>query len=266
MKHAVIHTFAGSAADLSALNLDYYVVTPPTGQQWRTLGLKEGPFDPKLFHIERHERVLPSAVINREAEVRFAAYEDQTGRKPGKKQRAIIKESVIEDLLPKAFIRVSHIAVTIARGLLIVWTSSIPKADEVVSLLVGLLRSEGIDATIEFKPINVPLNVVALGKHDNLMPGSSVVLAGPEKQKVRIKDLSVESHRVQPLIEVDQYSVTEIEVVLSSGDACTITNKGIVKNIQLHDVAERGDDDEAVSWMHTDFVKRLVDATDEDEL
>lgn len=265
MKHAVIYTVTGTyvADQLAEADLSTYHCEPPTGQQWSTWGLKPGEdFDPKHFQIERHERVLPSAVINREAEVRFAVYEDQTGRKPGKKARAEIKGQVVDDLLPKAFVRVTHIPVTIANGLLIIWTSSIPKADHVASLIVGMLSHLGIPAKIEFKPLKPGLEVIALGKHDTLQPGNSAVLSGADKQKVRVKALPVESHRVQPLIEVDGYSVNEIEVRLDD-DSCTLTDKGIVKAMNLM----AGDsEDEAGVWLALNFIKRLVDTVDEDEL
>ena len=262
MKHAILFNFTGSAADLSTIDLTDYLCRPPNGQQWKAIGLKDEPFDPKLFNFERQERVLPSAVINREAEKRFADYEDHTGRKPGKKARAEIKSNVIDDLLPKAFIRVSHIEVTISHGLLIVWTSSIAKADEVVSLIVGILTANDFEAQIEAKPLKPGLELVALGKHGALLPGRSAVLTGPDKQKVRVKALAVESHRVQPLIEVDSYRVNEIEVALGE-DCCTLTDKGVVKNIELHG-SDR--DDEAGSWLATNFIRRMIDAVDEDEL
>lgn len=265
MKHAIIFTITGkhTADQLAEADLSTYHCQAPTGQQWSTWGLKPSEdFDPKCFMVERHERVLPGAVINREAELRFAAYENQTGRKPGKKARAEVKSAVVEDLLPQAFIRVSHIAVTIAHGLLIIWTSSIPKSDEVVSLIVGMLNHLGIPAKIEFKPLKPGLEVIALGKHEALLPGNSAVLSGADKQKVRIKALPVESHRVQPLIEVDGYKVNEIEVTLGE-DSCTLTDKGIVKAMTL----KAGDrEDQAGVWLAIDFIKRLVDTVDEDEL
>lgn len=55
------------------------------------------------FKIET--RMLPAAVVRREADKRIAKIEEMTGRKPGKKQAREIREDTYMQLLPQAFTR-----------------------------------------------------------------------------------------------------------------------------------------------------------------
>lgn len=258
MKHAIIFTIQGDV-DLDYDKFEDYMAGPPSGQQWSTLGLRPTEdFDPTYFEFERQERVLPSSVINAESERLFAQYEQREGRKPGKKARAIIKADLIGDMLPKAFIKVSHIAASFTGGRLIVWTSSMTKADDIVTLFVA-----ATDCNAKHMPVTPSLAAIALGRHDRLLPGSTAVLKGHEKERVRIKDLSIESHRVQPLIEVDGYDIAELQVYLDH-DRCVLTDKGVVKAIEV--VGDEGDDvDDGARWMVRTFIDRLIVACDEDD-
>ncbi|SEL13051.1 recombination associated protein RdgC [Roseateles sp. YR242] len=91
-----------------------------------------------LLSLRLEKRILPGAVVREVAEERAEQYYDETGRKPGKKQLADIKEQVVLDLLPQAFTTKSHLRVWIspALRLVMVEAGSISKADELISLLI----------------------------------------------------------------------------------------------------------------------------------
>ncbi|MFG6449649.1 recombination-associated protein RdgC [Roseateles sp. BYS180W] len=86
----------------------------------------------------RHERrVLPGAVLRRHVEDMAQRIEQESGRKPGKKQLRDLKEQAQHELLPRCFTTQGHQRVWIAPrlGLLMVDAGSISKADGVISLL-----------------------------------------------------------------------------------------------------------------------------------
>ena len=84
---------------------------------------------------------IPGAVLARKVKQKAALIEQQTGRKPGKKETRDLKEEAKLDLLPMAFTKQASTWVWIdpqARTL-VLDTSSQTRADEVVSNLVELL-------------------------------------------------------------------------------------------------------------------------------
>jgi recombination associated protein RdgC len=111
-------------------------------------GIKHAPLVEKvggqlLLKLMIEQRVLPSAVIKRRTEEIAAKIEQDTGRKPGKKQTKEIKEQAMLELLPMAFTKQASINVWIdpEQRLLLVDSSSQGKADEVVSFLVKTLET-----------------------------------------------------------------------------------------------------------------------------
>ncbi len=91
-----------------------------------------------LLKLMTEQRVVPGAVIKKRTEEIAAQIEEQTGRKPGKKQIKDLKEQALHELLPMAFTKQSVTRVWIAPKdqLLVLDTGSQSKADEVVTLLI----------------------------------------------------------------------------------------------------------------------------------
>lgn len=90
-----------------------------------------------LLEVGGLERVLPSAVVKQALESKIKVFRDRTGRNPGKKYREIIKDEVMLDLLPRAFVKPSRQAayVDLEAKLLIVDTGSDKAAEAVITQL-----------------------------------------------------------------------------------------------------------------------------------
>lgn len=58
-----------------------------------------------LIELGSRERVLPSSVVKEAMEQKFKKIRAKSGKNPGKKQREQIKDEVLMDLLPKAFVK-----------------------------------------------------------------------------------------------------------------------------------------------------------------
>lgn len=91
------------------------------------------------FMVE--SKVLPGSVLNRKVKEKAARIEQETGRKPGKKESKELKDEAKLDLLPMAFTKQGSLWVWIDTDarLLVLDTSAQGRADEVVSLLVDSL-------------------------------------------------------------------------------------------------------------------------------
>lgn len=90
-----------------------------------------------LLKLMTEQRVVPGSVIKKRTEEIAAKIEEQTGRKPGKKQVKDLKEQALHELLPMAFTKQSTNRIWIApkERLLMLDAGSQAKADEVVTLL-----------------------------------------------------------------------------------------------------------------------------------
>ena len=91
------------------------------------------------FMVE--SKVLPGSVLARRVEEKAVRIEQETGRKPGKKEAKELKDEAKLDLLPMAFTKQGAMWVWIdtAARTLVLDTSSQGRADEVVTALVEAL-------------------------------------------------------------------------------------------------------------------------------
>lgn len=89
------------------------------------------------------ERLLPAAVVNEEAMKKIEAAEDREGRKLGGRARKKIKEDIVHELLPRAFVRPlrTDAYLDLEHGFIAVDSSSRKQAENVVSEVRRVLGS-----------------------------------------------------------------------------------------------------------------------------
>jgi len=89
------------------------------------------------------DRLLPSAVVNDLLGKKLAEIERREGRKPGGRTRKRIKEDLVHELLPRAFVRPSRTdaLLDLEHGFIAVDSSSRKSAESVVSELRGAMGS-----------------------------------------------------------------------------------------------------------------------------
>ena len=79
----------------------------PYGRDSEVLVHGSGTFS--LLAVGSEERMLPGVVVAEELADRIAKIGEQQGRRPGAKERKRLKEEVISELLPRAFVRPSRL-------------------------------------------------------------------------------------------------------------------------------------------------------------
>lgn len=91
-----------------------------------------------VLRLMSEQRVVPGSVVKRRAEDIADQIEQQTGRRPGKKQAKELKEQALQELLPMAFTKAATTWVWLApkERLLVLDCGSQARADEIVTLLV----------------------------------------------------------------------------------------------------------------------------------
>lgn len=93
--------------------------------------------------VERQERNLPASVVNDKLADRVAHFEAQEGRKPGGKTRRRMRDDLVFDLLPQAFVtrRRLDVLINTKLGFVAVNTTSRKAAESVISEIRGVLGS-----------------------------------------------------------------------------------------------------------------------------
>lgn len=115
--------------------------TPPRGEKHGAL--VEAVAGQLIMRFMSETKVLPGSVLARKVKDKAERIEQETGRKPGKKESKELREEAKLDLLPMAFTKVSSSWVWIdpVSRLLVIDTNSQGRADEIVTLLVEALPS-----------------------------------------------------------------------------------------------------------------------------
>jgi recombination associated protein RdgC len=105
----------------------------PFGRDGETLMHKVG--DCVWLTVGGEERLLPSSVVNEEAAKKIEKAEQRQGRKLGGRARRKIKDDVVHDLLPRAFVKPlrTDAYLDLEHGFIAVDTSSRKNAENVVS-------------------------------------------------------------------------------------------------------------------------------------
>lgn len=145
------------AFDQEALEkaLDTKRARPPASQELNTYGfvapIGKGDDAPLVHHshgftliaTRKEERNLPSGVVRDAVKEKVDAIEAEQLRKVYRKERDQIKDEVIQELLPRAFIRRSSLtaAIDVKAGLILVNTSSPARAEDLLSTLREVLGS-----------------------------------------------------------------------------------------------------------------------------
>lgn len=137
----------------------------PFGRDSEELLYRIGAFH--LLAIGWEERLLPSVVVDEELHDRLAARAGKDGRRIGAKERKRLKEEVISELLPRAFIRPSRVSAYLDAddGWFVVDSASRKGAEDAVSQVREALgRFPATPMASEESPRNLMTDWLISGK------------------------------------------------------------------------------------------------------
>jgi len=118
---------------------------------------------------KKEERVLPASVVNEMLQEKITETEEQQGRKLSKKERTVIKDELIFELLPKAFTfsRKIYAYIDPKDGWLVVDAASQKAAED---LLSHLRKSLGSLPAVPINTIDKPIATMTRWLIDNQAP------------------------------------------------------------------------------------------------
>jgi recombination associated protein RdgC len=126
---------------VGALELSSRGFVSPFGRGDEALSHRIG--DALWLTVGGEDKILPAAVVNDLLAKKLAAIEEKEGRKPGGRTRKRIKEDLLHELLPRAFVKPSRTdaLLDLEHGFVAVDTSSRKNAEAVVSEIRHALGS-----------------------------------------------------------------------------------------------------------------------------
>jgi recombination associated protein RdgC len=158
--------------------------TAPLGKAAQQLVHSSNGF--MMICAKKEERVLPTQVINEMTQDKIQEAEDKQGRKLSKKERTVIKEELVFELLPKAFTfsRKAYAYIDPKGGYILVDTASSKSAEDFLSILRKCLGSL---PAVPLNTVNKPVPTMTQWLVDNEVPSDITIedeceLRSPEEE------------------------------------------------------------------------------------
>jgi len=207
------------------------------------------------------EKILPAAVINEFLNDKIIEIEDETGHKPGRKQKIELKEEIIHSLLPRAFSRNkrTYAYFDLDHQLLIVNSASAAKAEEFTEFLRKTIGSLPITPLTQSTPVKDTLTQW-LKTQDIPNPftvGQNCVLSnlGEEGGTIRCSKQELLSEEIQNHIQSGM-QITKLALTWADKIQFTLADDLSIKQVKFTDlVLDNLDDsyDDIATQFDADF-------------
>ena len=221
------------------LELATHGFVSPYGRKHESLVHRSGQF--ALVAFGREERLLPGVVVAEELAARIDAINAKQGRRPGAKERKRLKEEVIDELLPRAFVRPSrvHAYLDVQDGWLVVDSASRKAAEDVVSQLREAL---GRFPATPMSPADSPRALMTGWLTDGKLPqglslGDEVELRDPAEAGaiVRCRRQELESDEVREHLKSGK-QVFQLGLNFDERLGCVLGEDLIIRKLRFFDV------------------------------
>lgn len=270
-----IHQPPQLAADALASALEEHVSRPLEGNNPKRMGwtAPAGRKSDMLLHelqghrlmtALRQERLLPASVVREEVEERCDEIEEREGRKLRRQERITIKEQVIEELLPRAFVRSKKVDLwwDTRRDLLCVNAGSRKAAEEVLDLLRETLGSLKV-TPLATQELPVRAMTRWLSEPDSrpawLLLGDQAQLRSKgDDASFTARQADLEGDEVRSMVEAGRQA-TKIAITLEGQAALVLQDDFTFKSLRfdeavIEEANNAEDDDDAIIRLETDFV------------
>lgn len=204
-----------------------------------------------ILRLQVEKKSVPASALRAAVEKKCAKIEEDTGRKPGRKEKKELKEECELTLLPQAFAKTGATTLWIDRtaNLLVIGTTSQSACDDIVSQLIADLSVQIKDLTVSHADTNSsPSAAMASWLMDYEAPGGFAMNRTLELQATDESRASVKYNRhsldVNAVRDQLQSGMMPKSLGLSWNDEVTFVLGAdlTLKKIELIDVKEGGAD------------------------
>jgi len=242
--------------------------SPGTSVQTQSIGwvpaLEEGPLahvvgGQILLTLRAEKKLLPASVVNQVVKARALEAEERQGYKPGRKQMKEIKESVTEELIPKAFsiFRDTRIWIDPVHRWLLIDTTSPAKAEEAIGVMSKTIDPFPLEMLqVPHSPANVMTGWLAADEAPagfTIDQDTELRATGDSRAAIRYVRQSIEAADVRRHIE-DGKQCTRLALTWADRISFVLTDTLALKRITALDVTKEGDaGGDAVERFDSDF-------------
>src|SRR5688572_22408209 len=198
--------------------------------------------DATWLAVGGEDKILPGSVVNDMLAKKLAETEQKEGRKPGGRTRKRIKDELITDLLPRAFVKPSRTdaLIDLGHGVVAVDTSSRKSGENVVSEIRRALGSfPALPLNAEIAPRTVLTGWVA-GEEmpEGLSLGDECELRDPIDQGavVKVQRMELQSEEITKHLESGK-QVTRLALTLDDHVSFVLGEDLVVRKFKLLDGA-----------------------------
>jgi recombination associated protein RdgC len=194
-----------------------------------------------LFALGIEQKLLPSTIINRFAKERAADIEAQQGYKVGRKEMKELKESITDELLPRAFAiqRTTYAWLDTSNGYLVIDAASSAKTEEFLTLLTKTLDD------FPFKPLHTlisPVSAMTDWLAGNNVPAGFTIdrelelrATGDSKATIRYANHALEGDEILKHI-AEGKRVTRLGMTWNDRISFVLTEQLQIKRIEFLDI------------------------------
>ena len=213
---------------------------PPFGQHGDALS--HGIHDALWLTVGGEDKLLPGAVVNDLLQKKLAAIEEKEGRKPGGRTRKRLKDELVTELLPRAFVRPvrSDALLDTTLGVIAIDTSSRKNAESVVSEIRRALGSfPAIPVNADTAPRAILTGWIAGDAlPDGLSLGDECELRDPSDSGavVKIQRMELVGDEINKHLEAGK-QVTRLALVLDDHVSFVLGEDLVVRKFKLLDGA-----------------------------
>lgn len=246
---------------VGALELSSRGFVSPIGRDGEDLSQRQG--DAIWLTVGGEDRLLPGAVVNDMLARKLEQIEQTEGRKPGGRTRKRLKDELITELMPRAFIKPSRTdaLLDLEHGIVVVDSSSRKSAENVCSEIRRALGSfPAMPLNPEIAPRSILTGWVA-GEPlpDGLTIGDECELRDPADQGavVKVQRMELDNDEIAKHLETGK-QVTRLALILDDHVSFVLGEDLIVRKFKLLDGAvdqlESTDHDDVRAEMEARFV------------
>ncbi len=224
---------------VGSLDLESVGFIPPLGKNSNLMLHQQ--MECAMMSIGKQKRLLPSSVVNEILEQRLDEIKQQSGKRPGGKEKKLLKEEIIQTLLPKALIKTTKLFAYIdtKRNLFFVNSGSAKSAEGFVSLVrkalgsfpATPLQSETIGTRLTYwlKGEGTPQDVVLADFCELSEGGQGAVIKASKQELV--------ADEIQNHLEAGKY-VKQLGIVFQERLNLVITDELGIKKLGLVEKAK----------------------------
>jgi recombination associated protein RdgC len=263
IKNAYLYRIVGEPADNTPLEerLQAHGFEPCGATQESSMGwispreqhglLCESVDQQWILKLATESKKVPSAAIDRELKKRSDAINEATGRKPGKKERAELKEDIRLALLPHAFPTLSTTLGWIGKledgsRILLVDAPTQSRADDFIAMLIKSI--EGLAIAMVNTCVSPTatmtswlLGEVAPPRGFTIDQDCELKAADESKACIKFTNKPLDTPEIQAYVASGMLP-TRLAMTFDDRVSFVMTESGAIKKIDILDVATTGDD------------------------